>query len=245
MFNRTSSGIRNTHLFYSGFYLVIVEGQSDCTFWSNFFPKILNGYKRKIKSVGGRPEVQNYLDEILRNNAKFAVAIDSDYRLILNGLYQDSQILETEYHSIENIMLCSSVVASIVRNLSHDPDYEPSSVDSWLDHFNTATHSLMVADIVIEKNNLGKRCVGDNCSLFLMNKNSPSFDLAKIDAFLKKLDLPEEEFNTLSQKTKHLKPQFHIRGHFLSSAALFFVSHEVKKFGRNLFQYQRTPFMHC
>jgi len=126
-------------------------------------------------------------------------------------------------------MLCSSVVASIVRNLSHDPDYEPSSVDSWLDHFNTATHSLMVADIVIEKNNLGKRCVGDNCSLFLMNKNSPSFDLAKIDAFLKKLDLPEEEFNTLSQKTKHLKPQFHIRGHFLSSAALFFVSHEVKK----------------
>jgi hypothetical protein len=229
MFSRTASGIKNTHLFYRGFYLVIVEGTSDCPFWSNFFPNEVNGYKRKIKSVGGRLEVQKYLDEILMSDAKFTVAVDSDYRSILDCLHKHNRVLETQYHSIENIMLCASAIASTVRNLSHDADYEMASADNWLEDFNSATHSLMVADIVIENNNIGKECVGDNCTRFLTNKNNPNFDLLKINNFLQKLDLPEEEFNQLSHKIKAIKPQFHIRGHFLLSAALSFVSHEVKR----------------
>ena len=124
MFSRTPSGIRNTHLFHSGFYVVIVEGSSDCPFWSNFFPIEINGYKRKLKPVGGRLEVQHYINELLMNKAKFAVAIDSDYRLLLNRLHKHLRILETKYHSIENLMLCPSVIASVIRNLSHNTEYE-------------------------------------------------------------------------------------------------------------------------
>jgi Protein of unknown function (DUF4435) len=234
MFSRTPSGIINEHLFYPGYYLVIVEGPSDLPFWSNFFPSEVNGYRRKIKQVGGKLAVQKYLEQLLLNNAKFAVAIDSDYRLILDDLHQHDRILETQYHSIENIMLSSFSIASIIRTLSCDLDYELTSADSWLKDFNSATHPLMIADIIIEKNNLGKKCVGDNCDRFLVGKNNPVFDLVKIDDFLKKLNLPEEEFNELEHKIKLLKPQFHIRGHFLLSAALSFVSHEVKKIRKSV-----------
>lgn len=229
MFSRTSSGIRNTHLFHNGFYVVIVEGSSDCPFWSNFFPDELNGYKRKLKPVGGRPEVQHYIDELLQSKAKFAVAVDSDYRLLLNRLHKDSRILETKYHSIENLMLCPSVIASVIRNLSHDTEYEVLTADSWLKHFDQATHSLMIADLIIEKNNLGKQCVGENCSPFLGKRNEPNFDTAKIDHLIEKLNLPEEEFNEMSKKLEEVNPRFHIRGHFLFSAALCFISYEVKR----------------
>lgn len=229
MFSRTSSGIRNTHLFHSGFYVVIVEGSSDCPFWSNFFPSELNGYKRKLKPVGGRLEVQHYIDELLQSKAKFAVAVDSDYRLLLNCLHKDSRILETKYHSIENLMLCPSVIASVIRNLSHDTEYEVLTADSWLKHFDHATHSLMIADLIIEKNNLGKQCVGENCSPFLVKKHEPKFDAAKIDHLIEKLSLPEEEFNEMSKKLEEVNPRFHIRGHFLFSAVLCFISYEVKR----------------
>jgi len=229
MLSRTPSGIKNTHLFYSGFYVVIVEGSSDCPFWSNFFPSELNGYKRKLKPVGGRPEVQHYIDELLQNKAKFAVAVDSDYRLLLNRLHEDSRILETKYHSIENLMLCPSVVASVIGSLSHNPEYEALAAESWLREFDRATHPLMIADLIIEKNNLGKQCVGDNCSSFLIKKNEPSFDIAKINSLIQNLNLPEEEFNEIKEQLEKVNPRFHIRGHFLFSAVLCYVSYEVKR----------------
>lgn len=208
---------------------MIVEGSSDCPFWSNFFPNEINGYKRKIKPVGGRLEVQLYINEILLNKAKFAVAIDSDYRLLLNCLHQNSRILETRYHSIENLMLCPSVIASVIRNLSHNTEYEVLTVDAWLEYFDLATHLLMIADLIIEKNNFGKQCVGENCSSFLTKKHEPTFDPTKIANLLAKLDLPKEEFDEISQKIENVKSRFHIRGHFLFSAVLCFISHEVKK----------------
>lgn len=228
MFSRTSSGIRNTHLFHSGFYIVIVEGSSDCPFWSNFFPSEINGYKRKLKPVGGRSEVQHYIDEILLNKANLSVAVDSDYRFLLNRLHKNSRIIETKYHSIENLMLCPPVIASLIRNLSHNTEYEVLKADAWLRHFDLATHPLMVADLIIERNSLGRQCVGDNCSPFLVKKHTPTFDHTKIDNLIEKLILPKEDLDEIEKKLEKVKSRFHIRGHFLFSAALCFVSHEVK-----------------
>jgi hypothetical protein len=229
MFTRTSPGIRNIHLFYSGSYVVIVEGPSDCPFWSNFFPNEVNGYRIKLKPVGGRLEVQNYINELLSNKVKFVVAIDSDYRFLLNCLHEDSRILETKHHSIENLMVCPSVIASIIRNLSHNTEYELLRADDWLNHFDQATHPLMIADLIIEKHNLGKQCVGENCFPFLTKNNNPIFDVDKINCFIQKLNLSQEEVDDMNERLEEVKPRFHIRGHFLFSAALCFISHEVKK----------------
>ena len=99
MFTRTSSGIRNSDLFYPGQYLVIVEGKDDVPFWRIFFPEEISGYKCKFKPVGGN-EIKKYVDEI-NQKPHFAIAMDSDYRLFMNQIYEHPQIAETYVHSIE------------------------------------------------------------------------------------------------------------------------------------------------
>jgi hypothetical protein len=234
MLIRTSSGIRNTPLFYRGFYLVIVEGQDDELFWSKFFPVEINGYRRRFKPVGGRQQVQPYidqilLDEVLTDEVHFAVAIDSDYSFLLNSLYQNSRILETKYHSIENLILCPFVIISAISSLSYDTEYEIFKVNDWLSRFDEATHSLMVADLTIEKNNLQKKCVGESCEPFLIKEDNLDFDIHKIECFIQNLNLPTQELDEMARKVGTVKPRFHIRGHFFSSAVRCFIRHEVKK----------------
>lgn len=229
MFSRTPSGIRNTPLFHGDSYLVIVEGTQDQPFWSNFFPEQIGGYKRKIKAVGGRLEIQKYIDQLLLRDAKFVVAIDSDYRLILGKLHSNTRIIETQYHSIENLMLHSLNITKLIRNLSYDVEYTSSKVDAWLEHFDETLYSLMVADVLIEQHKLGYQCVGDNCSPFLMVKNKPEFDVDKINNAIQKLSLPQDKLNEISQKLKDYEPRFHIRGHFFFSAVLGFTTSEVKR----------------
>lgn len=231
MFSRTSSGIKNIHLFYSGYYIVIVEGSSDAPFWSNLFPDEVEGYKRKIKPVGGRPEVQKYIDEILSEETKFAVAIDSDYSLLVGSSTNHSRIVETRYHSIENLMLCPYVITSIIRNLSHDIEYSLDKVETWLQHFDSTTFILMTADFLIEKNKLGQPCVGDNCSPFLSKNNNPVFDESKIINAIGRLPFSQQDLDAANHhlQVQGFKPRFHIRGHFFFSAVLCFVSSEVKR----------------
>lgn len=226
MFSRTSSGIKNSHLFLSGFYVVIVEGSTDCSFWNNFFPNEINGYKIKLKPVGGRLEVQPYIDELLCGEAKFIVAIDSDYTMLLNSISENSRIVETRLHSIENLLLCPAVITSIVRNLSHDTEYEIDRVNNWLEHFDLLTYPLMIADIVIEKNKLEKKCVGESCIPFLIKEKDPTFDNKKITDFIEKLNLPKEDFNEMQILLGGKRSIHHIRGHFLLSAVLWFIRKE-------------------
>ena len=235
MVTRTSSGIRNIHLFYSGFYVVIVEGPTDKPFWSELFPDEINGYKKKLKPVGGWPEVQTYIEQVLLNKGKFAVATDSDYRFLLNCIYQDSRIIETKYHSIENLMLCPSAITSIISTLSYELEYGVLTVNNWLNHFDEAMHLLMVADLIIEKNSLRKKCVGDDCSRFLISKNNPTFDTNKINCFIQDLNLLKEEFDEMAGEMDQVKPRFHIRGHFLFNAVLHFIQHEVKRIRQTSF----------
>ena len=229
MFSRTSSGIKNTPLFYSRTYLVIVEGTSDKPFWSKFFPEKLNGYKREFKSVGGRLEVQKYIEQLLLTNAKFVVAVDSDYRLLLKDIHNHKRIIETQCHSIENLMLYSLNITTLIRLLSHNLDYESYKVDEWLEKFDATVYPLMIADFLIEQNNLGCRCVGDNCAPFLIGKNNFEFDHNKIDNTIKQLNISQEELDKTNQKLKDYKPRFHIRGHFFFSAVLYFTTLEVKR----------------
>lgn len=171
----------------------------------------MDGYKRELKAVGGRSEVQKHIDVLLSTNAKFVIAVDSDYRLLLKSLHSHTRIIETEYHSIENLMLFSLNITTLIRNLSHDVDYESSQVDAWLEQFDETAYPLMVADFLVEKNNLGHPCVGDNCFPLLIAKNKHRLDTEKINLTIKELGIPQEEMDETTQKLRAYKPRFHIR----------------------------------
>jgi hypothetical protein len=230
MFNRTSSGIRNTDLFYRNQYLIIVEGQDDIPFWSIFFPEYIDNYKRKFKPVGG-DEIKKYIEEIYNNDANFGVALDSDYRILTEQLHNHHRILETPSYSIENIMLSSLSITYIIRIKSRDIDYDIEQVESWLDYFNNITYSLMVADLIIQENKLGEECLGDNCLKFLENGNTkaPQFNEIRIKDFINSLGIPKEKIEETEEKLINYKPYLHVRGHFFASAVLCFINHEVHK----------------
>lgn len=234
MFSRTPSGIRNIDLFYRNQYLVVVEGQDDVPFWSIFFPKEVDGYECKFKPVGGS-EIKNYIDEIYKNNAKFAVALDSDYRLFMGKIYEHTQIIETFVYSIENIIISPQTLAKIIRIESRKEDYNIDNVETWFEHFDKTTHGLMIADYLIQKECLGKESLGKSCFRFLENPKTkaPVFDIKKIENFIKSLSILEDLFKLAKEELKDYKPSQHIRGHFFFGASLCFLNHEVNRLRPN------------
>ena len=78
MVNRTSSGISNADLFRKNEYFVYVEGKDDINFWRIFFPDEIDGFKCKIKPVGGDKEIEKYLNLLMNHDGRFAVAFDSN-----------------------------------------------------------------------------------------------------------------------------------------------------------------------
>ncbi len=230
MFSRTSSGIRNTDIFYRNQYLIFVEGQDDVPFWGIFFPENIDGYKRKLKPVGGE-EIKKYVAEIYKNDAKFAVALDSDYRIITGQIHNHPRILETPSYSIENLMLSSLSIAYLIRIKSRNIDYEVQQVEAWLDYFNDITYILMVADFLIQEAKLGQECLGDNCFQFLENGKTkiPKFDEKRIREFINNLGIAKEKLDEAEKRLIQYKPFLHVRGHFFASAVLCFINNEIHK----------------
>jgi len=231
MVNRTSSGIDNADLFRKNEYLVYVEGKYDINFWSIFFPGEINGYKRNIKQVGGSGEIEKYLDLLTKHNGRFAVALDSDYKSLSKISHNHPRVIETVRHSIENVMIMPKILAKIIKVSSHQECSEINNVEMWFDHFDRSMHDLMIADYIIQSKNIGKPCLIDNCSRFLENQKtrSPVFDIEKITEYIENLELPSDIFNHHKKALNQYKPTNHIQGHFLFSAALCFVNHEINR----------------
>jgi hypothetical protein len=232
MLQHTSARIRNAHLFDKNRYLVVVEGKDDLPFWNLFFPDYINGYRLKIKPVGGT-EIKKYLEEVAQGNGKFAVALDSDYSLFSDFAYNHPQIVETFVHSIENAMLLPSVIAEIICTKSrHDlEEYQISNIEEWFDHFDEVMYELMVVDYLLQSELSTIKFLDDNCVRFLKNQKTkdPVFCSDKISEYISKFDIPEIKFKSIRVKLNPHKPSKQIRGHFLFAAALCFINYEVNR----------------
>jgi len=235
MFSRTPSGIKNTDLFYRKQYIVIVEGSDDIPFWSLFFPREVAGYERKFKQVGGKTEIAKYVDEVYNNNAKFAIALDSDYHVFMGKIHNHPQIIETLAHSIENLLISPKTLANIIRVDSRQEDYDIKNVECWLHDFDKAVHSLMVVDYLAQKLDLGKQCLGESCFRFLKEekKKEPFFDTNKIQNFIKNINIPDDIIKRSEQELTQYKPSRHIRGHFFFGSSLCFINYEVNRLRSN------------
>lgn len=227
-FARTNSGLKNYSSFLKNYYIVIVEGADDCIFWRDFFPKI-NGYEPKFKIAGGKNEIKKCLEPLVLSNAKFIIAMDSDYSFIQGISYDHiNRVLETQAHSIENLMLCSSNITRFIQDLSKTTEYDPIEVKAWLQHFDEMIYLFMVADYTIEYSVIDKKkCMPDNCERFFI-KDDMKFSEDEINKFISSLGLSEEDFYMNIHKLQEYQPSLHARGHFFFSAVYHFVINKVK-----------------
>ncbi len=104
---------------FTGIYL-IVEGKTDNLFFSKFIEK----QNCRIVIAFGNEKVIEIIDILEKRNYKNAIAvIDSDFRKILNKIPQHSNIIMTETHDIETLIIKSSTFEYVINSLVSSEKY--------------------------------------------------------------------------------------------------------------------------
>jgi len=234
VFDRSEAGIRNTPLFYPKRCLVYVEGPDDEAFWFGVFPSRTEGKSIKFKAVGGDGQIDKRIEILLDKNIpnrdkRFLVARDSNYRKIKKELLKHPKIVETEYHSIENVMLCKCRIARIIRTQARKNDYPENSVEKWLKTYDELVRPLMIADVMNEQRADKVRVMGKTCDKFLDDSTEPFFDCRKIEKHIKKSGFHTKQIQQAGISPRSYKPRHYSRGHFYFSAVWKFIRFEVAR----------------
>jgi len=104
---------------FKGSYLV-VEGKTDYLFFSKFIEK----ENCRINIAFGNQNVIQILDILEKRNYTKAIGIiDADFRKILNKIPKNKNIILTETHDIETLIMESSIFEYVLESLSSNEKY--------------------------------------------------------------------------------------------------------------------------
>lgn len=213
--------------FYEVERILYVEGIDDVAFWGALFDKY---YDKSVEiiDVDGIENLKPYISQIENYQITNAyVACDQDYNFFIGKKWHE-RVICTFGHSIENSLVSKESICDVIRGFSKSNKkniiYE--NYDGWLAGFKKSITDLIYCDIHNEKNKLGFSIIGNNCDRFLVKKDDfiicDESISQHISNFFKEEDLCEirKYFDTHQD---YILPNF-IRGHFLFSAAMKFVT---------------------
>ena len=219
-------------LFYNKEFTVYVEGKDDPMFWENIFS--LAEIEAHIEDVGGKSELNKYIDKILNEEADFFVACDNDNSEFLGQLLNHDKIINTYGYSIENSMYYNP--EPIEKTISHfcrkKLDFS-TEFNEWIEEFSQDVYLLIVYDIANNKYNKGISIFGDNCYRFLTGQKSYKVCSDKIGEFIESIksnftnEEIEEVKKLINQSEKDL--WFLIKGHFITHALINLIKSAIKK----------------
>ena len=219
-------------LFYNKKITVYVEGKDDPPFWRNLFS--LADIEARIESVGGKNELDKYIDKIINEDAGFYVATDDDNSEFTESDLQHEKVIRTYGYSIENSMYhylnpIEKTISEICRKqLDLSTDF-----NTWVTEFSKKVYELIVYDIANNKYGKGISIFGDNCYKFLKSRNSHEICTTKIQKFLvsKKDKFSAEEINAVKESINQSEKDlwFLIKGHFITNALINFIKRTIKK----------------
>ena len=233
--DRTEAGIRNTPLFYHKKCLVYVEGSDDEFFWAEVFPKCTKSKKTfHFKHVGGDCQIDKRIEILLDNGVhkkdkQFIIARDSNYRKLKKQIQKHPQIIETEYHSIENVMLCKCQITRIIRTLARKTDYPENAVENWLKAYDTNVYPLMIADFLNEQRPKRTKVMGNNCARFAIQNQPHLLDQQAIKQHISNSGFKQSDITRAGISKRFLRPRNYSRGHFYFNSAWNFIKFEVAR----------------
>lgn len=208
--------------------MVYVEGVEDVPFWEFLFSKLSN--KRvKVEDVGGKPELSKYVQKVVSDEINAIIGMDSDFDCLVENKHTHSNIIRTFGHSIENSLICKNTIKKAISTIgrANAQELALADIDGWFTEVDTKLKDLVLYDIANEMNSLGHKVMFDNAERFLQ-KNTAYFCENKISEHLQSFSehITNEMISPLTvQLEKVNRNTFNlIRGHFLFSAALKFVS---------------------
>lgn len=213
--------------FYEVERILYVEGIDDVAFWGALFDKYCDK-KIEIIDVDGIENLKPYIQQIETNEIHNAyVACDQDYNFFTGKTWHE-KIICTFGHSIENSLVSKETICDVVRGLSKSNKRKiiQDSFDTWFTDFKQSTSDLIYCDIYNEMNKFGFSILGNNCDRFLVKNDDYIICNQKITRYISNFfeqEVITEIRDQFSQNSNHILPNF-IRGHFLLSAAVKFVT---------------------
>lgn len=230
-----SDGAENViSMFYNADIMVYVEGVDDIGFWEIVFKK--NGRLNvEVQDVGGCDALTPYMEKIAAGKVNAIVARDADLNFFSSNIIKHNNIIYTKGYSIENCILDEKVISRILKNLGKYSAREIQGIDisAWLRELYHNLENLITLDIYNHVNIRGQSIVGDSCERFMQSKASYLTSRDKIDAYIQGLP---DDFKTqgLAAKEDLKFPNettinCWLRGHFLFSATLRFITNYLAK----------------
>lgn len=223
------------NLFYDTDYIVYVEGKDDIPFWENMFYKFTN-LKIEIQDVGSCTALEKYINGVLSGELNAViVACDSDFTFFEQNKTHP-KIIRTFGHSIENTLISEQSITKVIKSIGRmsNKNIPKDEILDWLRHIDSSTNKLTMLEIFNYINKCGLSILGDNCSKLTKSKSSPILCPEKIDVLLCSLNINiDDDFETKMNHILHsnnMRAFNFLRGHFLFSATLKFISSVVKKY---------------
>lgn len=221
-------------MFYDADIMVYVEGEDDIGFWEIIFKK--NGRLNvEVQDVGGCEALSPYIERITSGQINAIVARDTDLNYFSSNITPHQNVIYTKGYSIENSILNEKVISRILKNMGRysAKDIQNIEIGEWLTGFYQNIENLIALDIYNHINQRGQSIVGDSCDRFMQSKTSYVTCNEKINAYIQ--NLPEDFRNIgLIEKESLQFPNdtsisSWIRGHFLFSATLRFITNYLTK----------------
>jgi len=210
--------------------MIYVEGKDDEIFWEAVC-KIAQIENVKIESVGGKPQLEDYITSIVEKNAAIIIACDADYSLLLKNIPEHPQIVRTYGYSIENTMYCPRSINQYVRKLTRTQKQYTKAIEKWIEQFCALCEELIIYDIANVNYKKGISIIGDSCIRFIESSQPNELSKNKIDEFISSIKehFTGNEFKHCSDLLAKcpISIPLIIKGHFLSSGVVNWIKINV------------------
>jgi len=223
--------------FYGAQAMVYVEGDDDVLFWQKILIKTSTVHL-EIESVGGCGEIDKYIAQLESGQLQAIVARDSDLIPLTANKSLNPKVLYTFGYSIENTLYSVDTLQQLATAWCKSNKVTIADCQVWLDELAKTFAPLLHLDIANAISNGGTQTIGDNCTRFMKSQSSEVPCLTKVSAYTSIMQ-PLFSSQLLSSAviaigTDPNRIVLFLRGHFLASAVIKFLSNKAKAFGRKV-----------
>jgi hypothetical protein len=214
--------------------LIYVEGDDDILFWEFLFQSF-NCSNFKIEVKDGSSELDKYTERLINEDLNIIIARDSDYKSLTGKLPEHERLITTYGYSIENTLYTPKAVVEITKLWTKDNTFKLSEFSEWLGIFTDQLRELIYFDIANDCYELYIEVIGDNCSRYMKSQSCANLDSNKISQHQTQL-----EPNFCENKINYVEGLINesglalsevVRGHFLQSAVLKYISSHITRQG--------------
>lgn len=245
-FEYSNEALNSISYFYKVEKILYVEGDDDELFWEEVL-SFYNVESTKTISLGSSSEVDKYINNLINNDElNFFVARDLDYLLFNSNYIEHDKVLYTSGYSIENTLIKKDSVINAISSYGRikKSDIDVNNFEKWISEILIVLKELVFFDIINDitcKENVqhnGIQILGDNCTRFMASDTSEMFCTTKINEFIQSKELEKiysHKKDYVNQKIIDINKSLLeiIRGHFLFSATLKYVSFSISKYNES------------